>query len=193
MGVSLAVKAQLGITAVSALPYALSLMTGLSLGTWTVIAAFVYVLLQWIILREKFELRYILQIPFTFILGAFIDLTGLMLNFSTPELYIHKVLLFLGSPVLIVIGLFFILVPHIVDSTAEGLVRAITIRYNVEFGRWKLYHDIFTSMTALTLGLLFIENAAIVREGTVIATVIIGPLLGWMFKVFKPKLDRLIQ
>ncbi|QVK21064.1 hypothetical protein KHQ82_01655 [Mycoplasmatota bacterium] len=190
LGVSFSSKSNLGLSAVSALPYALGNVWGISFGNATILTHLVYVGSQVFILRKQFKKRYLLQIPFGILFGVFIDLTGMLLIFSTPDVYLFRVILQLASIMFISFGLLFIIVPHIVDSTAEGFIRAITIRYNKDFGRVKLIHDIITSTSALLIGLVFLNDIVIIREGTIISALLVGPIIGVLIKTYKESINR---
>jgi len=189
LGVSFSAKSNLGLSAVSALPYALGFIWGVSFGVATVLTHFVYVGSQIFILGKQFKMIYLLQIVFGMLFGTFIDLTSNLLSFESPNLYVYRLLLQFTSISLIAIGLFFVIVPHIVDSTAEGFIRSISIRFNLDFGKVKFIHDIITASSALILGLVFLPEIVIVREGTILSALLVGPILGLLIKKFKKRVE----
>ena len=52
-GVAFSIKANLGISPISTVPYVTSLICGLSVGTTTIIMNFLFVVMQIVILRKK--------------------------------------------------------------------------------------------------------------------------------------------
>lgn len=73
LGVAIITKAVLGTSPISAIPYVLSLNFNFTLGNFTIIFSFILILLQLILLRKKFKLEYLLQIPVSIAFGYFID------------------------------------------------------------------------------------------------------------------------
>jgi len=192
-GVVLSTKGDLGVSAVSALPYALSFVWGVSFGVATVLTHIVYVASQVVILGKRFKPRYLLQIPFGIMLGGFLDILSTLFKFPTPSEYYIRLLLLCASILLIATGLFFVVVTHIVDSTAEGFIRSIAIRFNKDFSKVKLVHDITTATLALVIGLIFIQGTIIVREGTVVLALLVGPTLGVLLRRYGDKLSAKIK
>ena len=81
LGVSLITKAALGTSPISSIPYVLSLIFPFTLGQFTIYFSVLLVVLQLLILRRKFKVEHLLQIPI-----SFIDLTMEMLSFVNPQL-----------------------------------------------------------------------------------------------------------
>ena len=69
VGVDLSIKAALGTSPISGIPYVLNLITGLSGGTTTIIVNVMIVILQIVLLRKKFQVIQLLQIPVCIIFG----------------------------------------------------------------------------------------------------------------------------
>ena len=75
LGVSLITKAALGTSPISSIPYVLSLIFPFTLGQFTIYFSVLLVVLQLLILRRKFKIEHLLQIPISIAFGYFIDLT----------------------------------------------------------------------------------------------------------------------
>lgn len=86
LGVSLITKAALGTSPISSIPYVLSLIFPFTLGQFTIYFSVLSVVLQLLILRRKFKVEHLLQIPISIAFGYFIDLTMEMLSFVNPQL-----------------------------------------------------------------------------------------------------------
>lgn len=69
VGVVLSIKAALGTSPISSIPYVLNLITGLTVGTTTIIVNTLIVLLQIALLRKRFKLIQLLQIPVCIVFG----------------------------------------------------------------------------------------------------------------------------
>ncbi|MDF2699028.1 MAG: hypothetical protein K0Q49_584 [Haloplasmataceae bacterium] len=62
IGINLAIKSNLGVSPVSALPFTISNIVGVSLGTVTIVVYAFFVLAQAFILRRKFKFKSLLQL-----------------------------------------------------------------------------------------------------------------------------------
>ena len=71
-GIAFITRAGLGTSPVSGLPFVLSLITSISMGTYTFIFNMTFLMLE-AILRRKFTIQQALQIPVTFFFGFCID------------------------------------------------------------------------------------------------------------------------
>ncbi|WP_300297525.1 YitT family protein [uncultured Intestinimonas sp.] len=75
-GVAFSIKAALGTSPISSVPYVAGVVSGLSVGTTTVFVNVLLVALQILVLRRRFELFKLLQIPAVVVFGVMIDLGG---------------------------------------------------------------------------------------------------------------------
>ena len=62
-GVAFSIKASLGTSPISSVPYVVSLFSPLTVGTATIIMHCVFILLQILILRRKYHLIQLMQLP----------------------------------------------------------------------------------------------------------------------------------
>ena len=85
LGASFSIQALLGVAPVSSLPYAFSLSTGLSIGVTTVIANFIFIVIQIILNKKQVELKdYSVQLIIAFLFGFFME-ASLFLVQLLPE------------------------------------------------------------------------------------------------------------
>ena len=92
-GIALAVNCELGVSPVSSLPYVVSLIFNVSLGTCTTIVYATYVLLQMVLLR-KFQPALLLQLVFSTIFGWFVDGAKYVLgDFCLPTYFGQRAML----------------------------------------------------------------------------------------------------
>ena len=68
-GIALSVNCRLGVSPVSSLPYVVSQILNISLGTCTTIVYTVYILLQMLLNGRKFQPALLLQLVFSTIFG----------------------------------------------------------------------------------------------------------------------------
>lgn len=174
LGVSLITKANLGTSPISSIPYVLSLNFPFTLGNFTIFFSIFLIVLQLIILRKNFKLGHILQIPVSIIFGYFIDLTMILFSWVNPEAYIMKIVYLLIGCLILGVGVYMEVLADVVMLPGESFVRAIVLTWKTNFGTTKICFDVSMSVIAAVLSFVFAGRLAGVREGTVIAALLVG-------------------
>ena len=174
LGVSLITKANLGTSPISSIPYVLSLNFPFTLGNFTIFFSIFLIVLQLIILRKNFKLEHILQIPVSIIFGYFIDLTMILFSWVNPEAYIMKIVYLLIGCLILGVGVYMEVLADVVMLPGESFVRAIVLTWKTNFGTTKICFDVSMSVIAAVLSFVFAGKLAGVREGTVIAALLVG-------------------
>lgn len=174
LGVSLITKANLGTSPISSIPYVLSLNFLFTLGNFTIFFSIFLIVLQLIILRKNFKLEHILQIPVSIIFGYFIDLTMILFSWVNPEAYIMKIVYLLIGCLILGVGVYMEVLADVVMLPGESFVRAIVLTWKTNFGTTKICFDVSMSVIAAVLSFVFAGRLAGVREGTVIAALLVG-------------------
>lgn len=181
LGIVLIVRSALGTTPISSANYVLSINTPWSLGVWTLINNNIFILLQLMLLRKdnpnirKQKLEIWLQLPFSFLFSAFIDLNMILTASVAPSMYLSCIVLLLMGCFVQAVGVVLELKGHVVIMSAEGLVARIADRVNAVFGYVKIGVDVTLVLIAVILSWFLsgrIEGG--VREGTVIAALLTG-------------------
>ena len=174
LGVSLITKANLGTSPISSIPYVLSLNFPFTLGNFTIFFSIFLIVLQLIILRKNFKLEHILQIPVSIIFGYFIDITMILFFWVNPEAYIMKIVYLLIGCLILGVGVYMEVLADVVMLPGESFVRAIVLTWKTNFGTTKICFDVSMSVIAAVLSFIFAGKLAGVREGTVIAALLVG-------------------
>ena len=174
LGVSLITKADLGTSPISSIPYVLSLNFPFSLGVFTIYFSILLIILQLIILGKAFQPEHFLQIPVSIAFGWFIDLCMLLLDFVHPEAYWVKVVDLLIGCVILGIGVYMEVLANVIMLPGESFVRAVVYRWKTEFGITKVAFDVSMAVIAAALSFVFAGQLDGVREGTVIAALLVG-------------------
>lgn len=191
LGVSLVTKASLGTSPISSIPYVLSLNFPLTLGNFTIIFSLLLIVLQIIILRKNFKIENILQIPISIAFGYFIDLTMYMFFWVNPQNYLVKLVALLAGCLVLGFGVYIEVVADVVMLPGESFVRAIVQTWNTNFGTTKIIFDSSMTIIAGLLSFVFSGRLNGVREGTVIAALLVGfiaRLFGKHLEFIKPYL-----
>ena len=189
LGVSLVTKASLGTSPISSIPYVLSLNFPLTLGNFTILFSIFLILLQLLILRKNFKWENILQIPVSIAFGYFIDLTMYLFFWVDPQNYGIKILALLAGCIVLGFGVYMEVLADVVMLPGESFVRAIVQTWNTNFGTTKILFDSSMTVVAGALSFLFFGKLNGVREGTIIAALLVGfiaRLFGKHLEFLKP-------
>lgn len=181
LGAALSIKADLGTSPIICIPYVISLITNLSVGTTSFIFSALLIVIQVILLRGGFEKRQYLQVVMGVIYSAFMDFSMMLLNFLNPTDYISQMAVLLISCVVIAFGVLLEVITEVVYLPGDGFIVAISKVLKKEFGKVKPYCDVSFVLITVILSIVFLGYLAGVREGTVISAIIIGPII----RVFK--------
>ena len=190
MGISLITKAMLGTSPISSIPYVTSLFCAGTFGFYTILLSIILALIELPMIGRK-ELRrqwfdWLMQIPTGFLLGAFIDLTMYLFAWIEPTLYLHKILCLIIGCGILACGISMEVQADVMMMAGEYFVRTVSKRFNREFGNVKICFDASLAIIACAMSLCFCGTIVGVREGTVIAAVIVGPLTRFYRRIIRP-------
>ena len=174
LGVSLITKADLGTSPISSIPYVLSLNFPFTLGQFTIAFSLLLILIQLVILRRNFKAEHLLQIPISILFGYFIDLTMVILFFVDPQTYLSSVIHLLIGCVILGFGVYTEVLADVAMLPGESFVRAVSSTWKTEFGSTKVAFDVSLTVIAAVLSLIFSHRLDGVREGTIIAALLVG-------------------
>lgn len=174
LGVSLITKASLGTSPISSIPYVLSLNFSFTLGQFTIAFSLLLILIQLVILRRNFRAEHLLQIPISILFGWFIDLTMSMLFFVEPHSYISSIIYLLIGCLILGFGVYTEVLANVAMLPGESFVRAVSSTWKTEFGTTKVAFDVSLTVIAAALSFIFARRLDGVREGTVIAALLVG-------------------
>ncbi|GKX68355.1 YczE/YyaS/YitT family protein [Inconstantimicrobium mannanitabidum] len=174
LGVSLITKAQLGTSPISSVPYTLSKGFPLTMGTFTFFLNMILIIGQILLQKKDFEKIQLVQIPVSVLFAYFIDFTMGMLSFLNPNTYILKVVFLLIGCSILALGISMEVIANVVMLSGEAFVKALSSKLDKEFGTTKVSFDITLVLTACIVSLILFRRIAGVREGTIIAALIVG-------------------
>ena len=176
LGVSFITKANLGTSPISSIPYTLSLGYPFTLGEFTFVFNILLILLQIAILRKEFKKESFIQIPVVFLFSAFIDLTMAWLSFLQPSNYAFKVVSLIIGCTILGFGVFIEVIADVVMLPGEAFVSAVSKTFNTDFGKTKIVFDSSMSIIAALIGIILFNEISGVREGTIVAALLVGTI-----------------
>lgn len=176
LGVALSIKAELGTSPISSVPYVSGLISGLSVGTTTIIVNSLFVLAQILMLRSQYDWYQLLQIPVAIVFGLMIDMFSLLMGDIVLSSYIQQWLFCAAGIIFVALGVTMEVTAELITTAGEGLVLAICQVTSFKFGNVKVAVDVTLVILAAAASLLVLGELAGVREGTAAAAVLVGLL-----------------
>lgn len=173
-GVAFSIKASLGTSPISSVPYVVSLFAPLTVGTATIIMHCVFILLQILILRKKYHPIQLMQLPVAFFFGYLTDFGVWAVQGITCDHYLQQWLVCLIGIFLVAVGVSLEVKAGVVVLAGEGVVLAICKVLPVKFGYMKVGFDVTLVAIACVLSFVFTGRLQGVREGTVAAALLVG-------------------
>ena len=176
IGVAFSIVSTLGTTPISSLAYALTLITNINIGITTFVFNVALIVIQFLILRSKFEKKRLLQLINCVLFGYFTDLALYLVSFVPFDGSILVCILFLAlSIVLLAFGIFVYMPTNIAPLPGEGCVEAVAIVTGWRFSTIKIAFDATIVTIALILcGLWYTNVFGAVYIGTIVAAFFIG-------------------
>ena len=184
-GVAFVTKSALGASPIAAIPYSLSLvLPNLTMGNYVIIFNLLLVIMQWVILKDKAnKVELLLQAVMTFCFGYFTDFALLVLANLNPVSYIIKIVLLVSGCLFLGLGVFFELIGNVVMLPGNALPRAIANTIGKEYGTVRVISDITMTIISGLISLIFLRQLISVREGTIIAALLVGNIITMWKKV----------
>ena len=177
LGIIFTIHGNLGITPISCPVYVLSLGFSPTLGEFTIAMHILFVIIQIILLRSKFEYIQLLQIPLGIIFGILIDINNYFFgNYSFS----------------CAIGVSIEVTVKTVLIAGEGILLAIITVFDLPLGKTKVAFDISLLIISVIISLHLFREIKGVREGTIIAALLVGFFTGYIKPVIGPPILNIL-
>lgn len=187
-GVAFSIKASLGTSSISSVPYVVSLFAPLTVGTATIVMHCVFILLQILILRRNYHPIQLMQLPVAVFFGYLTDFGVWAVRGIHCSTYWQQWIVCLIGILLVAAGVSLEVKAGVVVLAGEGVVLAICkVLPKIKFGYMKVGFDVTLVVIACILSFTFTGHLQGVREGTVAAALLVGLiakqigklLMGW--------------
>ena len=188
LGVALTKHGALGVSPISSVANVVSLkFTFLTFGTWLTLTNILLLVGQIMLLRRRFQLIQLLQIPLSFLFGAFTDL-GLWLVGGVPnDVYAVQLLLVLSGIAVLGFGITLGVIADVILNSGEAFVKALADVTGRDFGSTKTIFDVSWVLLSVVLSLIFFSGRL---EGTREGTILSALLVGFTVKLFRRWLQK---
>ena len=162
LGVAVCVRSAVGSSVISTLPYVFQQAgsQGLpvpqwSIGVYTIVANFIFVLVQMIILRKQFEWVQLFQLVIGAFFGSLIDVNMLLTSWLVPTVLWSKLLAQWVGCTILGLGIALEVRCGSVTMPGEGMPIAISRVTGVEFPKVKIMVDVTLVVLAVVFSYIF--------------------------------------
>lgn len=194
IGISFSIKADLGVSPVSSIPYTVTLITGIEMGKATILFHIVLILLQIIILKKDFKMISLTQLVVAVMFGYFTTFSNYLMTFlPAPEDFVLRLFFLLISIVFVAIGIFLYLPPDVMPLAGEGAMQAVSQKSGIAFPKVKVAFDITMVLISGVTCYFVLHGLGSVGVGTVISAVLVGTVLSFIMRLFREKLDNFLN
>lgn len=192
MGVALSVKAGLGTSPVASVPFSVSLVNySLTFGWWLNMWSVVQILVQIALLRKKCKpVEIIIQTVLAFVYGYLTDFSCKLISGLQVSNYIAQFSLMILSCLVLGLGIWIQFKGGVAMLPGEAMNRAISEVTGKSYENIKIFFDILYIVVATVICFIFIGKLEGVREGSIIASVLIGNIIklyNFLFNKFSGK------
>jgi uncharacterized membrane protein YczE len=185
-GVSLAIRAGIGISPLSSLTRTMTLVyPPLSQGTYNFITELIALALTYLVLPSDFRLKSLLSLLPAFVLAMFLDLNLGLTGFIKLDAYSAKVVLLVVADALLAFGLFLMIRANLVLMPMDMFVNTLVKRTGWKWGNVKSVFDCALLVISAVIGLAFLAGIPFIREGTIINAVLVGQYIRLYFFLFR--------
>lgn len=179
MGVALSTKAKLGTSPVASVPYSISLISDLfTFGGWLNVLSVTQITVQVLLLRKKCNpIEIIIQTILAFMYGYLTDFACYLIRNMYVDGYIVQFICMIAGCIVLALGIWIQLKGNVAMLPGEAMNRAISIVTGKKYENIKIFFDIVYILISAILGLCFLGGLKGVREGSIIAAILIGNII----------------
>ena len=190
IGVTFSVHSNLGLSPVNSLPYAVSMVVGVSLGFCVAVIYTCFILMQIILLRKEYKPINLLQIVISMLFGFFVDFAELLFGGFVIPTYLGRLAMLAISIAFVAIGLTFYLGAKLIPLPMDGLTLAITKKQKkLAFHQVKVITDSLNVVLAIIVAVVARGHVLGVREGTIISALLVGKVMAFFMQRLGPRIQ----
>ena len=189
-GIVLCVKCGMGVSPINSIPYVITHLVPLSLGTLSIFFYLVNIAIQLILSERKAYIAILLQLPVSLIFGVVIDLWDALL--PSAETLVLRIVCLCGSLFFTALGIMLIVAAHLVPDPPTGAVQTISRAAKKPMGSIKIAYD--CSCVVLSLLISFLGTHQIIGFGvaTIASAICVGRILAFLQGTVGKTLERYI-
>lgn len=192
MGIAFSIKANLGVSPVTSVAYAMTCVWGIEIGIATTIFQSILVVVQILLLLKNFKWINCMQIVVGTLLGSLTSVSVYILSFlPVASTWWLQIIYLLTSLVLMSFGIYMYVNANIMHLPIEGFTTTLASLIKKEFHKIKIAVDCTMVIIAASSCLIFIRKFGSVGVGTIFIALCQGLMIGlWgkLLKKFKQKM-----
>lgn len=186
MGVSLAIRAGIGISPQSSLTRTMTLVyTPLSQGTYNFMLELIMLFLTFLVLRRDFKLKNFTSLIPAFVLASCLDLNLMLTRSIIVQEYLLKFSLLAFADALLAFGLFLMIRANLVLMPLDMFVNTLFKRLGWKWGNLKTTFDCTLLIISAAIGFICLGKPHFIREGTFMNAILVGQYIKLYFFLFK--------
>ena len=187
MGVAFSTKAGLGTSPVASVPYSVSLVNHtLSFGSWLNLMSVLQIAVQIMVQKGKCNyLEIAIQTALAFVYGYLTNLSCFLIRNLEITAYILRFGFMLLGCAVLAFGIWIQVKGGVAMLPGEAMNRAISKATGKRYENVKIFFDIFYIAISALICCLFIGKPEGVREGSLIAAVLVGNCIKFYEFLFK--------
>lgn len=184
LGVSLTIKAQIGVSSFNSMNVALSEISQIKVGTITMLLNGGFLLLYMMMTQFQLKTKYALQGLFTVLFGFFINIfTYKIFGDAWILTYLERLLLMALGTVIGGTSVGMIVSYNVITFPIESVCKVLSDNGSYSFMRYRYSIDMIAIIISVTLSMVF-DIPLFVREGTLISFLLLSYSMGMVQKKF---------
>lgn len=190
LGIVINTRTDLGVAAISSVPYAYSILFNLSLGLTTFILYVIFITIQAVLIKKlNFEL--LMQIPMAFIVSIFIELYDKII-IKTKLTFLVAFIILLLSNTLTGLGVYLMTKADLILDPGNGIVETLCKYFNKPFSFLRIRFDILLVIFTCISGLIIKKQIVGVGLGTIVSAYLIGKMVGVSKNLFDKYVNNIL-
>lgn len=191
MGVALSTKAGLGTSPVASVPYSISLINHtLTFGWWLNLWSVIQIVVQVALLRKKCKpMEIVIQTILAFVYGSLTDFSCALISGIQANSYATRFGLMILSCLVLGLGIWIQFKGNVAMLPGEAMNRAISEVTGKRYENIKIFFDALYIVAAAIIGFIFIGRLEGVREGSIIAALLVGNII----KIYNRLFDKMTK
>ena len=192
MGVAFSTKAGLGTSPVASVPYSVSLVnTMLTFGGWLNLLSLIQIITQVVLMKGKVNYIEIgVQTILAFVYGYLTNFSVWLIRDINVTVYPMKFGFMLLGCVILAFGIWVQLKGAVAMLPGEAMNRAISKVSGFKYENVKIFFDILYIAVSAVICLIFIGKLEGVREGSIIAAVLVGSIIKLYNRIFDKIMNK---
>lgn len=193
MGVAFSTKAGLGTSPVASVPYSVSLVSNFfTFGGWLNLLSLVQIIIQIIIQKGKCNyIEIAIQTVLAFVYGYLTNFSCYLINSINVTSYLFQFIFMLLGCLILGFGIWIQLQGNVAMLPGEAMNRAISKVTGKQYENIKIFFDIFYISVSAVISLVCFGELKGVREGSIIAAVLVGVIIKGFNNIFCKRSDNL--